>query len=152
MVLKGLLAAIFSKFNDKSMTNYYKKDNHKYANLTFALNGGHFTKWPPEYTCFNMSVSNSRRKILVSKHTFSGPRITKKTIINTQSRFFQNGRQNIHALLSQFLIDLEKRSWVSKYTFLGQRITQKSITNTHILYFYLNGSHFFKMASRIYMF
>ena len=70
-------------------TKYYKRDNHKYANLTFDLNGGHFPKWPPEYTCFNISVSNSRRKkILVSKHTFSRPRITKKTIINTQIQYF----------------------------------------------------------------
>ena len=37
------------------------------------------------------------------------------------SHFFQNGRQNIHVLISQFPIDLEKRSWciscVSIYIF-----------------------------------
>ena len=51
----------------------------------FDLNNGHFSKWPPEYTCFITSVSNShRKKILLSKHTFSGPRITKMTIRKTQ--------------------------------------------------------------------
>ena len=46
--------------------------------------------------------------------------------------FFQNGRQNIHDLLSQSLIDLEKNFWcltLSKYTLSGPRITQKTITN-----------------------
>ena len=54
-------------------------------NLTLDLNGGHFSKWPPEYTCINIPVFKSLRKmILVSKYTFSGPSITKKTIKNTQ--------------------------------------------------------------------
>ena len=54
-------------------------------NLTLDLNGGHFSKWPPEYTCLNISVSKSLGKmILVSKYTFSGPGVTKKTIANTQ--------------------------------------------------------------------
>ena len=61
---------------------YYKKDNNKYANLTFDLNGDHFKKWTLEYTCFNISISNPRGQIfLVSKHTFSEPIIIKKTII-----------------------------------------------------------------------
>ena len=69
----------------KSLGKMICYDNNKYANLTFDLNGGHFQKWPPEYTCFNISVSNPlRQNYLVSKHTFSGPRIFKKTIINTQ--------------------------------------------------------------------
>ena len=55
------------------------------ANLTLDLNGGHFSKWPQEHTCINISVSKSLGKmILVYKSTFSGPSITKKTITNTQ--------------------------------------------------------------------
>ena len=54
-------------------------------NLTSDLIGGHFSKWPPEHTCINISVSKSLGKIiLVSKYTFSGPSITKKTITDTQ--------------------------------------------------------------------
>ena len=54
-------------------------------NLTRDLNGGHFSKWPAEHTCINMSVFKSLGKmILVSKYLFSGPSITKKTITNTQ--------------------------------------------------------------------
>ena len=50
-------------------------------NLTLDLDGGHFEKYPQEYTFINISVSRSLRKIiLVSKYTFSGPSITKKTI------------------------------------------------------------------------
>ena len=53
-------------------------------NLTLDFNDGHFSKWPPEYTCINISVSKSLGKmILGSKYTFSGPSITKKTIKNT---------------------------------------------------------------------
>ena len=90
---------------------------------------------------FNISVSNPRRKtMLVSKHTFSGPRIAKKDnykysnliLYYRGSHFFQNGRQNICVLLSQFLIDLEKKILVSKYTFSGPRITQNAIKNTLI--------------------
>ena len=96
-----------------SEPKYYKKDNNKYANLTFDLMVAIFLKWPPEYTCFNISVFNPRRKtMLVSKHTFSGPRIAKKDNYKYSnlifdyrgSHFFQNGRQNICVLLSQFLI------------------------------------------------
>ena len=48
-------------------------------NLILDLNGGYFSKWPPEHTCSNISVSKSLGKmILVSKYTFSGPSITKK--------------------------------------------------------------------------
>ena len=48
-------------------------------NLTLDLNGGHFSKWPPEYTCLDISVPKSLGKmILVSKYTFSGPSSTKK--------------------------------------------------------------------------
>ena len=54
-------------------------------NLTRDLNGGHFSKWPAEHTCINMSVFKSLgQMILVSKYLFSGPSITKKTITNTQ--------------------------------------------------------------------
>ena len=50
-------------------------------NLNLDLNGGHFSK----HTCINISVSESLGKmILVSKYTFSGRIITKKTITNTQ--------------------------------------------------------------------
>ena len=53
--------------------------------LTLYLNGGRFSKWPPEYTCLNISVSKAVGKmILVAEYTFSGPSITKKTITNTQ--------------------------------------------------------------------
>ena len=39
--------------------------------LTLDINGGHFSKWPPEYTCPNISVSKSLGKmILVSIYTF----------------------------------------------------------------------------------
>ena len=55
-----------------------------FPNLTLDLNGGHFEKWPPQYTCLNITVSKSHGKmILVSKYTVSGPSITKKTITNT---------------------------------------------------------------------
>ena len=55
------------------------------SNLTLDFNGSYFSKWPPEYTCINISVSKSLGKmILVSKYSFSGPSITKKTITNTQ--------------------------------------------------------------------
>ena len=54
-------------------------------NLTLDLNGGDFSKWPPEHTCINISVSKSFGKmILVSKYTFSGSSFTKKTITNTK--------------------------------------------------------------------
>ena len=54
-------------------------------NLTLDLNGGHFSKWPPDYTCLNISVSKSLGKmILVSKYTSSGRSITKETITDTQ--------------------------------------------------------------------
>ena len=54
-------------------------------NLTLDLYDGHFSKWLTEYASFNIWVLNSRRKkLLVSKHTFSGPRITKKNIKNTK--------------------------------------------------------------------
>ena len=77
--------------------------------------------------------------MLVSKHTFSVPRIAKKDNYNYSnlifdyrgSHFFQNGRQNICVLLSQLLINLEKKL-VSKYTFSGPRITQNAIKNTLI--------------------
>ena len=54
-------------------------------NLTFDLDGRHFSKWPPGYTCLNISVSNPRRNCFwcLNIH-FKGSRITKKTIINTQ--------------------------------------------------------------------
>ena len=66
-------------FQDQALHNY------KYANLGFDLNSGYIPKWPSEYTSFNISVLNScRKKIMVCKHTFSGPRITKKTMTNTQ--------------------------------------------------------------------
>ena len=42
------------------------------------------------------------------------------------SHFFKNGRQNIRVLLSQFLIDLEKKILVSKYTFCGGHFLQWS--------------------------
>ena len=36
-----------------------KKDNYKYSNLIFDYRGSHFfSKWPPEYMCFIISVSN----------------------------------------------------------------------------------------------
>ena len=55
------------------------------ANLILDLNGGHFSKWLPEHTFINISVSISLGKmILVSKYTFSGPSITKRTMTNTQ--------------------------------------------------------------------
>ena len=55
--------------------------------------------------------------MLVSKHTFPGPRIAKKDnykytnlIFDYRgSNLFQNDRQNICVLLSQFLIDLKKK-------------------------------------------
>ena len=54
-------------------------------NLTLDLDGDHFSKWPPEHTCINISVSKSLgKKIMVSKYTFLGPSITKKTITDTQ--------------------------------------------------------------------
>ena len=86
-------------------------------NLTLGLNGGHFSKWPQEYTCLNISVSKSLGKmVLVSKHTFSGPSITKKdnnkyanlTFEFNGGHFFQNGRVKMHVSISQFLIHVEK--------------------------------------------
>ena len=48
-------------------------------NLALDLNSGHFSKWPPEYTCLNISVSKSLGKmILVSKYTFSDQILQKK--------------------------------------------------------------------------
>ena len=68
--------------------------------------------------------------IVVSKYTFSGQRITIKTITYTQIRpltlmvaTFQNGRRNTHVSISQFLIHVEKKILVSKHTFLGPKIT-----------------------------
>ena len=68
--------------------------------------------------------------MLVSKHTFSGPRIAKKRQYKYSklifdyrgSHFLQNGRQNIIlcVLLSQFLIYLEKRFWCLKIHFRDQ--------------------------------
>ena len=45
---------------------------------------------------------------------------------------FENGRWNIHVLISQFLIYLEKKILVSKHTAAGLRITKKTIINTQI--------------------
>ena len=64
----------------------------------------------------------------MSKHAFSGPRIIKKDnnkyanliFDHRGSHFFQNGRQNIRVLLSQFLIDLEKRFWCLNIHFRAQ--------------------------------
>ena len=28
----------------------------------FYINGSHFSKWPPEYTCFNIPATNQHRK------------------------------------------------------------------------------------------
>ena len=39
---------------------------------------------------------------------------------------FQNGRQNIHVLLSAFLINVEKRSWCL-YTFSGPGIRENNL-------------------------
>ena len=66
--------------------------------------------------------------MLVSKHTFSVPRIAKKDNYNYSnlifdyrgSHFFQNGRQNLCVLLSQFLIDLEKKNWCLNIHFRDQ--------------------------------
>ena len=136
-------------FSWPSITN---KNNNKYANLTFDSNGGHFSKWPPGYTCFNISVSNSRRKkILVSKHTISGPRITKKTIKirkfniwSSWQSFFPKWPPEYTCLNISVSNWFRKKILVYKYTFSGPRITQKKIKNTLILYFCLNGGHFSK--------
>ena len=69
---------------------------------------------------------------MVSKHTFSLPKITKKTNLNTQAEYltivavflFQNGRQNIRVLLSQFLIDFEK-FWCLNIHFRDQRLHKR---------------------------
>ena len=66
--------------------------------------------------------------MLVSKHTFSGPMIAKKDNYKYSnlifdyrgSHFFENCRQNICVLLSQFLIDLEKRFWCLNIHFRDQ--------------------------------
>ena len=66
--------------------------------------------------------------MLVSKHTFSGPRNAKKGNYNCSnlifdyrgSHFFQNGRQNICVSLSRFLIDLENKNWCLNIHFRDQ--------------------------------
>ena len=121
-------------------TKYYKKDNNKYANLTFDLMVAIFKNDRRNIHVLISQFSNPHRKtMLVSKHTFSGPRIAKKDNYKYSnlifdycgSHIFQNGRQDICVLSSQFLIDLEKRFWCL-YTFSGPRITQNAIKNTLI--------------------
>ena len=71
--------------------------------------------------------------MLVSRHTFSGLWIAKKDNYEYSnlifdyrgSHFFQNGRQNKCVLLSQFLIDLEKRFWCLNIHFRNQAMQLK---------------------------
>ena len=72
-----------------------------------------FFKWPLEYK--SQFLIDLEKKILVSKYTFSGPTITQKAIKNTLNLFFismvvifQNCCQNMHVLISPFLINVEK--------------------------------------------
>ena len=49
------------------------------VNFSYKGHSKFDSKWPPEYTCLNISVSKSLGKmIFVSKYTFLGPSITKK--------------------------------------------------------------------------
>ena len=70
--------------------------------------------------------------MLVSKHTFSGPRIAKKDnykysnlIFDYRGSHFSKMAAKYMCLLSQFLISLEKRFWCLN-------ITQNAIKNTLI--------------------
>ena len=66
---------------------------------------------------------------------------------------FKNGRRNIHVLISQFLIHVEKQKcWCLNIHFLGQGLQKKTITNTQIQYLTIVAVIFSKMAARIYVF
>ena len=136
-VISGLLVKKCS-FNDKSMTfcmlgehtmtvNFSYKD---ISNLILDLNSGHFSKWPPEYTCtcLNISVSKSHRKmILVSKYPFLGPSIPKKgnykyANLTWLVTIFQNGRLNISVSNSH-----RKKSWCLNIYFLDQGLQKRQL-------------------------
>ena len=78
--------------------------------------------------------------ILVSKYTFSGPSIKKKTITNTHIWpltsmlvIFQNGRQNIHVLISPLLTNIENKFWCLNIHFQDQdKGLGKIIRNTYL--------------------
>ena len=61
---------------------------------------------------------------------------------------FQNGRRNIHVLISQFLIHIEKKYWCLNIHFLDQGL-QKDIYEYADLIFDHYGSHFFQNGLQI---
>ena len=74
---------------------------------------------------------------LVSKYTLSEPSITKKTnnkyanlTFDLMVAIFKNDRRNIHVLISEFLIHVEKQCWCLNIHFLGQGLQKKTIINT----------------------
>ena len=88
---------------------------------------------------------------LVSKYTLSESSITKKTnnkyvnlTFDLMVAIFKNDRRNIHVLISEFLIHVEKTMLVSKHTFSGPRIAKKDNYKYSNLIFDYRGSHFFQ--------
>ena len=69
--------------------------------------------------------------MLVSKHTISGPRIAKKSIIIKYANLIFDHRGNIQivaricVLLSQFLIDLKKKNWCLNIHFRDQGLHKR---------------------------
>ena len=129
-------------------TKYYKKDNNKYANLTFDLNGG----CRIIHVLLSQFLIHVHNFFLVSKHAFSGPRIMKKDnnkyanliFDHRGSHFFPKWPPEYTCFIISVSNWFRKKILVSKYTFSGPRITQNAIKNTLIYYFHLNGGHFSK--------
>ena len=129
------------------------------SNLILDLNGGHFSKWSPKYTCLNIWVSKSLEKmILVSKYTFSQPSITKWQKQIRRFDLWPNGGhfKKWQPEYTCFNIPVSnprrKTMLLSKHTFSGPRIAKKPIINTQIQYLTIVAVIFSKMSSRMYVF